>query len=67
MLFGVATGPVVGCLFDKDMLKRRQSKRTANYVDRLMATFWPCVITLLLAILFQIMAIINRIQAMVSV
>ena len=66
MLCGIITGPIIGCLFDKDMLRGKKRKGITKYADRLMTTFWPYVITLLLSLLFQVMAIVNKLQCMVS-
>ena len=68
MLFGILTGPVIGVLFDRNMLRRKKETnedKNMNYSDRLQSTFWPYVITLILCIIFQVMALTKSIEAMV--
>ena len=68
MLFGILTGPIVGVLFDRNMLQRKKEINVdveIDYSDRLQTTFWPYVIALFLCIVFQIMALAGSIDAMV--
>ena len=68
MLFGILTGPIVGVLFDRNMLQRKKEINVdveIDYSDRLQTTFWPYVIALFLCIVFQIMALAGNIDAMV--
>lgn len=68
MLFGILTGPVIGVLFDRKMLrpkKESQQNEKTDYSDRLWSTFWPYVITLFLCVVLQMIALTKKIETMV--
>jgi len=70
MLFGILTGPVIGVLFDRKMLrpkKESQQNEKTDYSDRLWSTFWPYVITLFLCVVLQMIALTKKIETMILI